>query len=75
MLEMLLSFVGSFVLKFALGWLEDKRNEQAQRDIGRLTAERDQALAGLEASERLAAESAKVVTEDDAIKQMNEGKA
>ena len=54
----LASYAGGFALKFALGafqeWLAKRQDTQAQRDIGRLTAERDQANAGRQAAEDMA---------------------
>ena len=40
------SFVVSFLVSFLQGWLSDTRAVSAQKEIGQVTAERDQARAG-----------------------------
>jgi len=73
----LVSTLGSFVVTFLstviLGWLSDSRAASAQKEIGQLTAERDQARAGESKQKQLAAEAAKHVDEDDAIDMMERG--
>lgn len=69
----------SLILGYAFGFLRDLFNDwqaaRAQKEAGRIEAERAQAQAGAEAQKRLADEGAKAVTEDDAIKQMERGGA
>lgn len=72
LLEVLLSAFG----KSMNDYLADKRAEQAQRDLGRVTAERDQEAAGREAAEReLEAARNSPQTVDDAIARLEEGSA
>ena len=57
-------------------WLSNKRAEQAQQDLGRVTAERDQQAAAREATEReLEAAQGAPQSVDDAIKRLEEGSA
>lgn len=57
-------------------WLEDKRAEQTNRDLGRVTAERDQETATRQATEReLEASVNAPKTVDDAIARLEEGSA
>ncbi|UFS77235.1 hypothetical protein LPB73_07615 [Tardiphaga sp. 37S4] len=57
-------------------WLEKQRNEQALKDLGRVTAERDQQTEAREATEReLEAAQNAPQTVDDAIARLEEGSA
>ncbi len=57
-------------------WLDEKSDDQAHTDVGRLTAERDQAAAGQAATQaELDAAVNAPKTVDDAIKRLEEGSA
>lgn len=74
-LEQLAGFAITFLVKFLLGWLGDKRAEQAQRDLGRVTAERDQSIAGREAERELADIAARGTSDDDVLARLEKGDA
>lgn len=81
--ELLLSWFlskGVGILLGALGGflrdtLNDKRNAQAQQDVGRLTTERDQARTGEEVQATLAETASKRVSDDDALSRLDKGDA
>lgn len=60
---------------FARDAINDYRNAQAQQDVGRLTAERDQARTGEAAQEVLAETAGKRVNDDDALSRLDKGDA
>lgn len=66
-METAAGFLISFAVKFLLGWLGDKRAEQSLRDLGRVTAERDQAIAGRSAEREMADIAARDTTDDDVL--------
>lgn len=76
---MLKTLLDSFLAAFGSAvtdWLGDLRAEQAQRDVGRLTSERDQAKAATSATQaELEAAVHAPQTVDDAIKRLEEGSA
>ncbi len=69
------SFVVSFLVKFLLGWLSDKRDAASQREIGRVTAERGQAVEGLRRQQELSDIAATPVSEDEALRRLERGEA
>jgi hypothetical protein len=66
---LLLGFLANVV---TTAW-RDWQNAKTQRELGQVTAERDQAIAGRDAAEAMAQEAAKSVSEDDAIARLNRG--
>lgn len=66
---LLLGFLGNLVLTAWRDWQENK----TQRELGRVTAERDQAVAGRAAAERMADSAAAPLTEDDALARLQRG--
>lgn len=74
-MEILGSFIVSFLVKFLLGMISDRQAEAAQRQVGRLEVERDQARKGEQVNEDLATEAAKRVSADDAIARLEKGGA
>lgn len=60
---------------FARDAINDYRNAQAQKEVGQLTVERDQARAGEAAQETIAEAAAKRVSDDDALGRLDKGDA
>jgi hypothetical protein len=55
--------------------LADRRNAQAQQDVGRLSSERDQARVGEAMQTELADQAGKRVEDDEALKRLGDGTA
>jgi hypothetical protein len=66
---LLLGFLGKLLLDAWNSW----QASQAQRELGQVTAERDQAIAGRRAAEQIAEEAAKPLGEDDVIARLDRG--
>lgn len=66
---LLLGFFGNLILT---AW-RDRQNDNALRDLGQTTVERDQARAGEAKQRSLASEAAKQIDDDDAIDAMERG--
>jgi len=66
---LLLGFLGNMI---TTAW-RDWQNAKTQRELGQVTAERDQAIQGRDAAEAMADEAAKPVDEDDAIGRLGRG--
>ena len=75
MIETLGGFIVTFLVKFLLGWLSDKRSDAAQKEIGRVTAERDQAVEGLTRQRELSDIAASPPSDDEVDRRLREGSA
>lgn len=67
------TFIIGFASRFLTDWLSDKRADAAQRDAGRLQAERDNATATLDKQRKIDEVADRRDTEDDIIKRLDNG--
>lgn len=75
MLELLGSFVVSFLTKLLLGWLGESKKTMSEQEVGRLRSELDHALEALKKQQAIAEIAARLSTRADVLARLEEGSA
>lgn len=73
MLELLGSFVVSFLAKLLLGWIGESRKTASEQEVGRLRSELDHALEALKKQQAMAEIAAKLSTRAEVLARLEEG--
>lgn len=69
------SFVVTFLVRFLLGWLQNRQQSAEQRELGRVTEQRDAALDALDRQRELSDIAASRAEDSEIEHRLREGSA